>query len=81
MIIKETIINNIKPCFISETLKNKENKIETSYPITVKLGANEDLITIAASGPYMKNGSIQTDQLELLIDMVKAKNAHVLILV
>lgn len=49
--------------------------------MTVKLGADEDLVAIVASGPYMTNNSVQSDSLELLIDMVKAKNAHVLILV
>ena len=49
--------------------------------VTIKLEPNEDLIAIVASGPYMANNSIQSDSLELLIDMVKAKNAHVLILV
>ncbi len=49
--------------------------------MSVKLATDEDLITIVASGPYMTNGTIQTDQLELLVDVVKAKNAHVLILV
>lgn len=49
--------------------------------MTIKLGPDEDLVAIVASGPYMTSNSIQSDSLELLIDMVKAKNAHVLILV
>jgi len=74
----------LQPSFVSDTCKKIKNeckeKLDTDC-ISVKIGPDEDLITIVASGPYMTNGTIQTDQLELLIDVVKAKNAHVLILV
>ena len=36
---------------------------------------------MAAAGPYMTNGSIDTKNLTLLTDVAKAKNAHLLILV
>jgi len=82
---KTTSVNFfIQPCFVSETEKRIKKEIrEESEPgsVSVKLATDEDLITIVASGPYMTNGTIQTDQLELLVDVVKAKNAHVLILV
>lgn len=73
---------------MSDSLNNikKEFKVETDAAnsndsISIQLAPDEDLVTIVAAGPYMSNGSILIDQLELLIDVVKAKNAHVLILV
>lgn len=77
----------IEPSFVSDSLNNikKEFKVETDAAnsndsISIQLAPDEDLVTIVAAGPYMSNGSILIDQLELLIDVVKAKNAHVLIL-
>lgn len=70
----------IEPSFVANTIKNEIKDESDSSSISVKLGPGEDLVTIVASGPYMKNGTIEIDQLELLIDVVKAKNAHVLIL-
>ena len=66
---------------IFEEFKEEFDKPNSNSSLTVKLEPNEDLKTIIAAGPFMANGSILTSQLELLVDIVKAKNAHVLILV
>lgn len=75
----------IEPSFVLDSNKKikkefKEEACNSNSSIKVKLAPTEDLVTIVAAGPYMTNGTILTDSLELLIDMVKAKNAHVLIL-
>lgn len=70
----------IEPAFVSNTTKKTKEESDTNNSVTVKLGPDEDLVAIVASGPYMTSNSIQSDSLELLIDMVKAKNAHALIL-
>jgi hypothetical protein len=49
--------------------------------ISVKPDANGDLHVIVASGPYMQTGSTQTPALASLLEVVKSKNAQVLILV
>lgn len=41
----------------------------------------KELTIIAASGPYIMNGSLSTESLNNLVEVVKAKNANVLILV
>lgn len=70
----------IEPAFVSNNTKKAKEESDTNNSVTIKLGPDEDLVAIVASGPYMTSNSIQSDSLELLIDMVKAKNAHVLIL-
>jgi hypothetical protein len=47
----------------------------------VKPDTNDDVHVIVASGPYMPTGSTQTPMLTQLIEVVKAKNAQVLVLV
>jgi hypothetical protein len=49
--------------------------------ISINLEPNEDLSIVVAAGPYMAHGSTNTTNLNLLIEAVKAKNAHLLILV
>ena len=77
----------MKPIYVSDSkrfkkeLKEEFDKPNSNSSLTAKLEPNEDLKTIIAAGPFMANGSILTGQLELLIDVVKAKNAHILILV
>ena len=51
------------------------------YLPKVKPEFEKELIIIAASGPYIINGSLSTDSLTSLVEVVKAKNANVLILV
>lgn len=50
------------------------------YSIQIKLEPNENLTIMAAAGPYMTHGGVLMTNLNLLIDMAKAKNVHALIL-
>jgi hypothetical protein len=59
-------------------LRNETNR---DSGISIKLEQNEDLSIVVAAGPYMANGSTNTTNLNLLTEAVKAKNAHLLILV
>ena len=53
----------------------------TDYSININLGDdNKDLNILVASGPYMMNGSILFSTLINLINVAKAKKAHLLIL-
>lgn len=82
----------IEPKFVSENDGNfnayiKEepdslniHDLKNNSGISVRLEKNENLIIMAAAGPYMTNGSIDTKNLTLLTDVAKAKNAHLLIL-
>lgn len=53
----------------------------TIHTIQVKLEPSENLTVMAAAGPFMTHGGVQVTNLNLLIDMAKAKNVHALILV
>ena len=53
----------------------------SSSSIQIKLRADEELTLMVAAGPYMTHGSLIATNLNLLIDMAKAKNVHALILV
>ncbi len=59
-------------------LRNEANK---DSGISIRLEPNEDLSIVVAAGPYMAHGSTNTTNLNLLIEAVRAKNAHLLILV
>ena len=66
---------------MKQELKEEFDSANTKNSIKIKLKPDEDLTVISASGPYMSNNTILANHLELLVDVVKAKNAHVLILV
>lgn len=53
----------------------------TNNSIHVNIPNNEALNVIVASGPYMMNGTTQTNNLSTLLDVALEKKAHVLILV
>ncbi len=49
--------------------------------INIRPDTNGDLNIIVTSGPYMPTGSTQTPVLGQLVEVVKAKNPQVLVLV
>ena len=58
------------------------NNLNIEHTIQIKLNeSNSPLTILAASGPYMTHGSLQATNLNLLVDMAKAKNVHALVLV
>lgn len=76
----------LKPSFVSECTKNikKEAELEsfnTLNSININLKNEESLNVIAVSGPYMSNGTIETNHLNTLLENVLEKRPHVLILV
>ena len=70
----------LEPAFLPSTSTITSN-IKMEKAIHVKLDANEDLTMLVASGPYMTHGGLLTTNLNLLVDIAKARNIHVLILV
>lgn len=82
----------MKPIYVAasqntkKTIKNEELDVNWTNnnkdnAINVKLEPNEDLTCIVASGPFMMTNSISMNTLYQMIDLVKTKNAHILILV
>jgi len=67
----------VEPGFVTAPACNGSQ----NYSINIKLETNENLTVMAAAGPYMTHGGLQLTNLNLLVDMAKAKNVHALILV
>jgi len=71
--------NRIKS--IKEEMDTSRSVYRHDQSIHIGLRPNEDLMAIVAAGPYIQNGSLAANSLDLLCDLAKAKNCHLLILV